>query len=476
MPISCNYPLQFSQNNLLAFTSDNKNIEKFTDKIITTSNIRRSVDGICLGLSHCFIAYENEGNGLAFIQNINHVINASKGELVDEKNLKGYSNLAYQKCAVNTLKKYYLNALKLHIDHRHSAYYQYMSKNILNSNLPHQYPHETNLEYINHCLFQNKNDELMDYCYELNSDVEKQMVKDLYVKIEKNIMICHPEISKLPLNIQEKIRNDQALTIGEVKTFLNYAYLYCAAHYEHKVNNFNMLAGITYNSHHPNDSYENTAPKWKTVTRYELKKAINIATATNKNFTAIYGTNTHAMAITAIYHPINHIYQFSFFDPDEGLICTTDKSKLMKFIDHIPRNPPSNIIKYANDREHEKLEPIGKILLLQTDKKNTRQLHLPMLTKKDIQIRTKKLLTQKKLSIFLKEGSPLTFSDYNPNNDELKLKLPLGKRIFTIYSELNDINQTVDLINNSMQEFPSYMGNDIYIDWKGQILNRLSKH
>ncbi|EIU7555768.1 hypothetical protein LHV18_05050 [Providencia rettgeri] len=86
MPIELNYPVKFNQVNLLNFSSDKKNIEQFANEIVTTSNIQYSRKGICLGLAHSYIAYENEGNGLAFIENLNQMLNVSKKELPDKKN------------------------------------------------------------------------------------------------------------------------------------------------------------------------------------------------------------------------------------------------------------------------------------------------------------------------------------------------------------------------------------------------------
>ncbi|MCG9950685.1 hypothetical protein I6L81_18770 [Providencia rettgeri] len=476
MPIELNYPVKFNQVNLLNFSSDKKNIEQFANEIVTTSNIQYSRKGICLGLAHSYIAYENEGNGLAFIENLNQMLNVSKNELPDKKKQNSYSDLAYQTHSFATLKNHFLNALKLQFNYTKSSHYKIMAKEILDTELPYRHPYETNLEYINHYLYLNKNDELLDNYSGLNSDTERLMINDFYLKIAKNVTVNQPEMPKFPEDIQNKIIKDQTLTDDEMQIFLHYAFVYCAAQYEFKTTQFNILAGITYHNNKPNNSYENIEQKWRFITRYELKKAISITVFKKEDFFAIYAAQKHATAITAKYQPTNNNYQFSFFEPNKGVFYTSDKNKLMGVIDQLPIDSPTSIVKYANLNEQEKLQPIGYIQLFQTEKDNTHRLNLQTSSKKDVQKQAKEVLAQKKVSTSLKNGNKLVFIDYNPLNDELTLSLPLGKRTFTIYSELNDIDTTIDLINASMHEYPTYKENDIYIDWKGQILNRLKKH
>ncbi len=476
MSIELNYPTKFHQTNLLRFACSNKKTtEKFTDQIISTGNINLSIEGICVGLSHTYIAYENKGLGLEFIKHLNNVLNLAKLDIPSDNPIINYNNMAYRELAFEATKKYYLDALKLQINETKAIYYHQMCANLKKKTLPPKLPNETNQEYINYCLDINRNEKKMIEYHYINADIEREIINQLYEKIEKNIDVKAPELRKSCATIYDKIRHKKNLTADDTKLFLLDAYHHCAAFHEFKTTLFNINSGLTYDNNKPYDAYENTVHKWKSITKFNLINSINIAKRQNKDFFAIYGTHNHAMAITAKYDTKQKKHKFSFFEPNKGIIETNDLNKIIEVINQIPTTISNNIIKFTNltEQEQEKIQIIGEVQLFEQSTHNNNRLDLHTITQKSEHSATKKLLAKNKITISMRNNAKLTFEHYYPENDELTLKLKIGRKVYRLYSELNNVNITIDLINASMNEYQKYKSNDVYIDWRGQILNRL---
>lgn len=478
MPIEPNYSTKFCQSELLQFACSNKETAaRLADNIVCISNIYQSSEGICKGLAHAYIAYENNQLGSAFINLLNEALILANPPLAKHNLLENQITLAQKELAFKLIKKHYIDALKLQINHIKAHYYNQISKYISKIKFDEIKAGETNLDYITNCLIKYNSIFDMTNRYGLCFEEQQQVVTELYNKIKAGTPILSPEMLQTKKDIYTKIKEEQSLTSNEIKLFLKDAYHYCELLHELKTTEFNAKAGIIYNNYKPLNAYENIHHKQKMLSKYELKNEINRTVALKKDFFTLYVSKNHAMAFTAKYIERTDAFSFSFFEPNKGVMTTHNKSEFLDIINNIDMdNHDSKITSiYKHPIEKDKETIIGKQFPLQKDTKNPQRLTLQTIQHKDIHILAKTQLVKDKIAITLNNESKLTFINYAPLNDELTLSLSLGNRIFTIYSELNDLNKTREIINDSLHEWLNYIGENIYIDWKGQILNRLLK-
>jgi len=473
MPTEINYPIKFHQSDLQRYVYTNKNVaRKLIHQLKSIENVATScTDGVCRGLSHTFIAYEKQGLGAHYI----NLLKLSKNSFTtmespyDEiKSPINQLNIEYNPILENVLNYLCTDIFNLQINQSYYNYYYNMANKLYSFTLPPRPENSTHFDYIFHCLEKFKNDRSIYFSSRcnINFEIEKELIKDFYTKIESNAEMPVSGNSEKMTPIYNKIRHKKNLTPYEIQVVIEAAYNYCYLHYASETASTNVNLGVSPDSDQSAFSFNNIYHRKRTVTLEDLKNDITGCITKKQDFSCIFSTTDHAMAITYRYDMLKNCYIFSFFEPNKGLIQTESKKE---FFDILTKIPTYNGYK-------RKFNPlfIGYIRNFQKSNTPSKKLHLPVIIDKGHL--TKKHLVNSKTVIKLNKGVKLSFEGYYQENDELTLKLQLGKRTFTIYSELNDINKTVDLINYSMQEFPNYMGNDIYIDWKGQILNRLSKY
>ncbi|MGG4661870.1 hypothetical protein [Providencia vermicola] len=489
-----NYTIPFCQDYLCDHIPNNKTImNKLSNQLKNVSNITQSCkEGICHGLALTFAAYEMHGLGAKSINQLNQCLNPVPPTISHNKNVQAYAKQAYLIETSNLLASRCTDIFNLQMNiNRYGIYYELANKN--NSlDLPNRLENITDIEYITSLLEIQKKINDDRQAYRPNIEIEKKLIQELYQKIESGLDIPVPNAFKIKPNICKKIQNKEKLTQQEIKLFLTHAYLYCALYFEYEAAIFNFNSGIIHNNDFPPFSHENTIPPLNNITLQELTNTVDYYKKNKQNFALIYGKNCHSMTINGRYNSQKDEYIFSFFEPNDGLIQSNNQSEFLKLITPIVKAfttlpvithiaPPFTvaftypaIIPFFQETLNP--EVIGKVSVLHKSRYDTKQTMLPVLNIKNIQNSTKTMLVNDKITINLQNNSKLTFENYYKENNELTLRLSRGNDSYTIYSELNDIDVTIDLIRASMDEYPKYRSKNIYIDWKGQILNRLSKH
>ncbi|CAG9415734.1 hypothetical protein NVI2019_PEGOAJLN_01266 [Providencia alcalifaciens] len=464
------YPIHFStifnQNNLLKYIhSDKKNIKHIIDKLNHISNINNSLNGICQGLTHQYIAYENNHQGSQFIQQLNSVINLAKLDVPSDDPLQDANNQAWKQLSAHVAQQHAIDAIRLQANHEQSHYYFSQQTRLKRAHLAPKYPSETNWQYIECCLTALKNDIDMQKYYGISAAQECNLIRALYHKIKCGEKIILPEFNLLTPEINKKIKQGDSLTETEVKLFLQDAYKYCALVCEFDSTLFNVKSGLKYNKTESDFSYKNTQQSIVTATVQDIETFINAIIQNQQNCSISYSAHHHATAITIRYDPQNKRHSLSYFDPNEGVINLTSKQHLLDTLRILPKNTH-----IKNDGKIIETADIGKFIPI-ADPSN--KLKLPDL-EKEVEKLTKQLLVGKKTTLTLSNKNRLSFIEYDKKNDFLFLELKMEKECYQIISEYRSLNDTIKLIESTKSEYQCYQNKNIYIDWKGRIANRIA--
>ena len=475
-----NYSIPFDQGDLMNYVYKNKDVmKKLGNQLKSISNISEICkEGMCRGLAHTFAAYEINGLGAESINQLNNCLQPVSLTKSPYKQIEKYAQKSFNECISKILISRCTDIFNLQINQMPYIFYEDMANNVNSLKLPAKSQGIENLEYIMLCLDNNKNEKERRDSYNIEHETERKIIYDFYQKIELGFENPIPETLKADPIIYKKIQDKINLTESEIKLFLKDAYYYCGLHYSCETAMFNANVGIAYYKNSLPLSYNNIAlKKIFNITLQKLEDYLSYMECNKKSSALIFSRNCHAMTISGRYDVQKKHYIFSFFEPNKGLLQTDDKTQLIKLIEIISKDhstfPFTFTANFPFIQKELISQAIGNVLLLEKRNEHSKKLYLPSINKKEIQFLTKKYLAENKIDISIYNGVKLKFVDYYPENDELTLKLIMGGKTYTLYSELNDINKTIDLINASMDEYQKYKNQDIYIDWKGQILNRL---
>ena len=495
-----NYSIPFHQSNLLSYVEENKDVmNKLGNQLKSITNISEVCQGgTCYGLAHTFAAYELHGLGAESINQLNNCLQPVSLTKSPYEQIEKYTQKSFKECISKVLASRCTDIFNIQINQMPQHFYKYMAVKVDSLKLPDKPQDIENLEYIMRCLDNNKHEVKRSDSYNIEYETERKVIYDFYKTIELGLESSFPEIFKVDPIIYKKIQDKVSLTESEIKLFLKYAYHYCRLHYSYETAIFNSDIGITYSNKVSSLSYNNIIyNKTLDVTLQQIENHLSTIEDNKITSALLFLTNCHAMTISGRYDEQKKQYIFSFFEPNKGLLQTNDKTQIIDLIKEITAGyfiPPLTFTANFPFIERTLIsQAIGSVIYLEKRNELSKKPYLPSINKKEIQILTKKHLAEDKVDMTLYNGAKLKFVDYDPKNDKIKLELMTKTKNYTLYSEFNDVNTTISLINASMDEYQKhkskdiyidgyasnyiyidgYASNDIYIDKKGQILNRL---
>ncbi|WP_374445717.1 hypothetical protein [Providencia sp.] len=476
MPTEINYPIEFRQNDLLNYIYKNDPlISKLAQQLKNISNITYACkNGVCQGLSHTFAAYEMDGLGAESLHQLKNYLSPLIPSTSAYKEINKCVEEAYSKCISNLLAERCTDIFDVQINQ-----YQYYGYNDLYNNYNTVYTEPkpeniTNIEYIIKCLEENnksmhsKNG--VPY-FKPDISIEKNIAYDLYNKIRCGNKTPTPRKYKAEQSLYDKIQKDKDITPNEMQSFIKEIYAYCILHYASETALFNLNSGVTIDNRCSPLSSINVEPNWESVSFKQLEELITEKSLKKQDIAIIYSSNNHAMAICGKYYPQKQGYLFSFFEPNYGLMQSSDIKKFIDFLKQVIS--PKITLPIACTQKIKTDVTIGYIRKLQKTRTYSKKMKLPQINYKELQFKIKKQLAENKASIDLDKSTKLIFEQYSQGNNKLTMKLKKERDTFTIYSTLCDIHSTIALITNSINKVPLLTSANICINSLGKIFYQL---
>lgn len=476
MPTEINYPIKFCQNDLLNYVFKNDPlISKLAQQLKNISNITYACkNGACQGLSHIFAAYEMDGLGAESLHQLKNCLNPFIPSTSAYKEVNKCVEKAYLKCISNLLAERCTDIFDVQINQYQYNGYNDLYNNYYTINTVPKPKGITNIEYIIQCLEENNKNiysKNIEPCFNPNIKIEKDITYDLYNKIRFGNETPTPRKYKAEQSLYDKIKKDKDITLNEMQSFIKEIYAYCMLHYASETALFNLNSGLTIDNRCSPLSSINVEPSWESVSFKQLEKPITEKSIKKQDVAIIYNSNNHAMAICGKYYPQKQRYLFSFFEPNCGLI---QSSNIKEFIDFLKQIISLKFtLPIASTQKTKTDVTIGYIRKLQKTRTHSKKMKLPKINNAELQSEIKKQLTESKVSIELDKSTKLTFDEYSQGNNKLTMKLKKEGDTFTIYSTLCDIHSTIALITNSINKVPLLTSAKICINSLGKIFYRL---
>ncbi|MEQ4673759.1 hypothetical protein ABN063_04270 [Providencia vermicola] len=476
MPTEINYPIKFCQNDLLNYVYKNDPlINKLAQQLKNISNITYACkNGACQGLSHTFAAYEMDGLGAESLHQLKNCLTPFIPPTSAYKEVNKCVEKAYSKCMSNLLAERCTDIFDIQINQ-----YQYYGYNNLyqNYNTINTVPKPkgiTNIEYIIQCLEENNKNicsKNIDPSFNPDIKIEREITYDLYNKIRFGNKTPTPPKYKAEQNLYDKIQKDKDITLNEMHSLIKEIYAYCMLHYASETALFNLNSGLTIDNRCSPLSPINVEPSWESVSFKQLEELITEKNLKKQDLAIIYSSNNHAMAICGKYSPQEKKYLFSFFEPNYGLMQSSNTKEFIDFLKQIINLKIT--LPNASTQKTKTDVTIGCIRKLQKTRTLSKRMKLPKVNNAELQSEIKKQLTENKVSINLDKSTKLNFDEYSQDNNKLTMKLKKEGDTFTIYSTLCDIHSTIALITNSINKVPLLTSAKICINSLGKIFYQL---
>lgn len=466
-----NYTIPFCQNDLLNYAYKNDPlINKLAQQLKNITNIARVCkDGACRGLSYIFAAYEMNGLGAESLHQLKLCLDPPIPSISAFKEVNQHAEAAYSSCISNLLAERCTDIFDIQLNQFQYNGYCRLYNNCDLINIAPKPEGITNIEYVIQCLEENNKNvhsKNKKTYFKPDINIEKGIAHDLYNKIKLGSDTPTPSIYKAKQSLYDKIKKNKDITPNEIKSFIKEIYAYCILLQGSEAALFNLNSGIVFNNRFSPLYYTNLETNRKNISFKQLEKIIINKEIEKQNNAIIYTSNNHAMAICGKYYPQKGKYLFSFFEPNYGLMQSSDTNEFIEFLKQVIN--PEITLPIDCTQKIKTDVTIGRIQELQKIRTQSKTLKLPTIKNQELQFEIKKQLTKDNTEILLDDSTKLIFDNFHQKNNKLTMKLQKESDTFTIHSTLCDVNSTIALVNNVINKFPLLTTRNIHINSLGK--------
>ncbi|MGL5953453.1 MAG: hypothetical protein ACRCZ3_10075 [Providencia rustigianii] len=305
---------------------------EFSRKIIGIDNMKKLEDGLCYGLTHLFLRYAHANYERTFVTEFYREIKLAKnkGKLTDKSN-SFINKLFHSASKIQLLSDRIINIHNTRCDfsyppQNHNETIENYLIRILKINIIQSSSHK--LSSTDSLKFYELTMQLYFYTYFPN--LRKNLLKD---KMPFEID-CIKEHSK---QVKQKCSNhyQNNLSANSIESFFKLSECFQTSLLKKILENKNKKYGIFYEPYRSAKKISEYSYNEK-MTLKQFKQKIDLRLKRKQDTISDFSSQFHAMGI-AIKH-LDGVPIFEFFEPNKGLVITTEKEKFFRVLDKVSNN------------------------------------------------------------------------------------------------------------------------------------------
>ncbi|HHR6501878.1 TPA: hypothetical protein ACS8CD_002416 [Providencia alcalifaciens] len=458
----------FNQSEILDYIDEHLT-DDFKHRLTTFSDIKKINSGICRGISYAFLMYENNNQGIKYIEtmnnNFNTIKNINKNNTLHEK-IENYLK-PLNESIFNTL---IFEGINGQIDYMKSAALNLISNKTNNFAIPKRKKDESDLSHIKNIIKKNPMENFI-----LKGDIiisEQEIIDNIeyiYRKIANPNLEINDLLSHHP-NLRYKIEKKIPLIDSETRVFLKLCYSFIAKNYAKKITERKLQSGLINNNTYIVQHPQNNILKGKERTLRELIYDIDRELNKKNTFYCLLSIIGHCTAISVKRNETNNKILYTYFDPNNGAISTYNKNDFFKDI--------NSIIQSEKENGYTKKTPTGiplvNITKVSQNEDSQYRFTLPEFAPNDIQNYIKSKLIEDKVKIDLPNGFKIQLKNHDPITHITQATIYGHYKQWDIHSTESDVKKMVSTITEKLPLIESKQG-DAYIDVNGSVYSQKLK-
>lgn len=473
--------VDFNQSQFFDYANDIKNHHFFV-KMMTENGINYSLSpGYCYGLTNEYLLYMINDKGEEYIKQLNFLYNIANSYENSSTSLEQIKHEALKKHAQVLLNELMSDVIKV------QSTYQ---KSVINANYfsELEYTKITNesfLNYINKTIEENyqsqKNSYGKDvihytYLYELQKIKLKKYGealfanKSFFASPKGKLILTDPLYIKLRKQFSAQLSSlGEKYTIDDTKFFINILTEDIQRDNYLKLESHNYRKGASLDT--KNNNYTEHLVSNDTLNNFK-KKLILHTQKSHDSFLVKFCSARHAMAVSAIYSKYSKSWNYTFFDPNSGVVKFNNQENFINHIDfYVKMNAQQYGFKPLKGNDYE-----IKIFELKENNNYKRDKILKELNAKDIKATENDILSARKASFMDKfSGVNIMYKSFSPERNLVKIKVTLDKKSFYLYSNILDFSDLQDKVKNNAKALFELKSNFFISDGKYNVYSLSSK-
>ena len=451
-----NKSIDFNQDLFFDYANDKKNSDFFV-KMMTENGINYSLSpGYCYGLTNEYLLYMMNNQGEEYIRQLNLLYDIANSHESGLTLLERVKHEASKKHAQVLLNEFMSDVIKVQSTYQKSvSHYNYFND--------FEYGEINNkgfIDYINKTIETNfqlyKNNYGKDvtyytYLYELQKIKLKKYAEALFANEsffetpERKLILTDPLYIKLKKKFIARLSNlERTYTIDDAKFFINILnddiqrdnYLKLESH------NYRKGASVDTKRHNYTEHLVNN----NSLNDFK-KKLISQTQTSHESILVKFCTPRHAMAVSAVYDKDSKLWNYTFFDPNNGVIKFNNQDDFIGYLDlYVKMNAQKYGFKLLKNNDYE-----IKTFELKENNNFKGIKEIKRLSVNDIKITENAILVDRKSSVIDRvNGVKIIYESFNPKHNLVKVNVTINEKSFYVYSNILDASDLQDkIINNS---------------------------
>lgn len=340
--------VNFSQGEVVDYLVNEEN-SKFYFSVYKENGMEFfDAEGICYGLVNDFLIYSTKNKGDKYLKTISHSLGILNRNSIMSTPLQQIKHDALRIHAKQLFNHYMYGAISIQsVSKKDSEFFSYFFDIIEMARVEYSKIEKRNIGFVAfikelmnkyHSDVQSDNKEYFDYLHsESQLKIEKYssylFAEPDFFKTEAGKKIVEDPIYQFLISNIDRDEVDHKYTVKDAECFIDAVVTDMRRDLYDKFDRFNKVRGITV-ANNDLDSFINQRVHKTTLTDF-IQQLVVHTNISKEPFLYRFSSEVHAMAVTAHYDDNYNMWQYKFFDPNEGCYTTGD---IQLFIDFMYQN------------------------------------------------------------------------------------------------------------------------------------------